>query len=117
MPPTRSGRSLLQTHHSTRRFPPTGVCLVCGTRPPRGGSSYAVKSPPSCKFPSPRVLNLYFRLGGAITVNWDFLLLRIAIALGILILLHLSQRFWYRALWRVTSHWGRGLLRVGVRLT
>ena len=65
----------------------------------------------------PHVLNLYLRLGGAITVNWDFLLLRIAIALGILILLHLSQRFWYRALWRVTSNWGRGLLRVGVRLT
>jgi predicted MPP superfamily phosphohydrolase len=50
-------------------------------------------------------------------VNWGFLLLRIAIALGILTLLFLSQRFWYRALWRVTSHWGRGLFRVGVRLT
>jgi len=69
------------------------------------------------QIPKPRMLNLYFRLGGVITVNWGFLLLRMAIALGILTLLYLSQRFWYRALWRVTSHWGRGLLRVGVRLT
>ncbi len=30
--------------------------------------------------------------------------------------LFLSQRFWYRAIWRVTSHWGRTALRVGVRL-
>jgi len=49
-------------------------------------------------------------------VNWGFLLLRIAIALSILTLLFLSQRFWYRSLWRVTSHWGRLPLRVGARL-
>jgi predicted MPP superfamily phosphohydrolase len=49
-------------------------------------------------------------------VNWGFLLLRIAIGLSILTLLYLSQRFWYRALWRVTSHWGRMPLRVGPRL-
>jgi predicted MPP superfamily phosphohydrolase len=49
-------------------------------------------------------------------VNWGFLLLRIAIGLSILTLLYLSQRFWYRALWRVTSHWGRVPLRVGPRL-
>jgi predicted MPP superfamily phosphohydrolase len=30
--------------------------------------------------------------------------------------LFLSQRFWYRAIWRVTSHWGRTTLRVAVRL-
>jgi predicted MPP superfamily phosphohydrolase len=36
--------------------------------------------------------------------------------LSILTLLYLSQRFWYRALWRVTSHWGRMPLRVGPRL-
>jgi len=66
--------------------------------------------------PKPRMVNLYFRLGGAITVNWGFLLLRIAIGLSILTLLYLSQRFWYRALWRVTSHWGRVPLRVGARL-
>jgi predicted MPP superfamily phosphohydrolase len=55
-------------------------------------------------------------MGGAITVNWGFLLLRIAIGLSILTLLFLSQRFWYRALWRVTSNWGRVSLRVGARL-
>jgi uncharacterized protein len=49
-------------------------------------------------------------------VNWGFLLLRIVIGLSILTLLFLSQRFWYRALWRVTSHWGRVTLRVGARL-
>jgi predicted MPP superfamily phosphohydrolase len=49
-------------------------------------------------------------------VNWGFLLLRIAIGLSILTLLYLSQRFWYRALWRVTSHWGRVPLRVGPRV-
>jgi predicted MPP superfamily phosphohydrolase len=59
---------------------------------------------------------LYFALGGAFTVNWGFLLLRIAIGLSILALLYLSQRFWYRAIWRVTSHWGRVTLRVGARL-
>jgi predicted MPP superfamily phosphohydrolase len=51
-----------------------------------------------------------------VTVNWGFLLLRIVIGLSILTLLFLSQRFWYRALWRVTSHWGRVSLRVGARL-
>jgi uncharacterized protein len=49
-------------------------------------------------------------------VNWGFLLLRIVILLTILALLFLSQRFWYRALWRVTSNWGRVWLRVGARL-
>jgi predicted MPP superfamily phosphohydrolase len=49
-------------------------------------------------------------------VNWGFLFLRVAIAFGILAVLFLSQRFWYRALWRVTSHWGRVSLRIGVRL-
>jgi uncharacterized protein len=49
-------------------------------------------------------------------VNWGFLLLRVVIATSILTLLFFSQRFWYRALWRVTSHWGRMTLRVGARL-
>ena len=62
------------------------------------------------------MLSLYFGLGGAVTVNWGFLLLRIAVVLSILTLLYLSQRFWYRALWRATSHWGRVSLRVGARL-
>jgi len=51
-----------------------------------------------------------------VTVNWGFLLLRITVVLSILTLLYVSQRFWYRALWRVTSHWGRAPLRVGARL-
>jgi uncharacterized protein len=34
----------------------------------------------------------------------------------VLTLLYLSQRFWYRALWRVTSNWGRIGLRMGARL-
>src|SRR5216684_7862977 len=63
----------------------------------------------------PNVLNLMFGWGD-FTVNWAFLVLRIAIGLGILTLLFLSQRFWYRALWRVTSHWGRVPFRVGARL-
>ena len=49
-------------------------------------------------------------------MNWRYLLLRIAIGSGILALLYLSQRFWYRALWRVTGHWGRMTLRVGARV-
>ena len=49
-------------------------------------------------------------------MNWNFLLLRIAIGLSILTLLYLSQRFWYRAIWRVTSQWGRFPLRVAARL-
>ena len=44
-----------------------------------------------------------------------WLLLRIVILLTILGALFLSQRFWYRGLWRVTSNWGRVWLRVGVR--
>jgi hypothetical protein len=42
--------------------------------------------------------------------------LRVLIGLSIVTVLFLSQRFWYRALWRVTGHWGRATLRVGVRL-
>src|SRR5258708_12237787 len=62
------------------------------------------------------MVSLYFALGGTDIVNWGFQLLRIVIGLSILTLLYLSQRFWYRALWRITSHWGRVTLRVGVRL-
>jgi len=49
-------------------------------------------------------------------VNWGFFLARIAILSGILALLFLSQRFWYRALWKVSAHWGRAWLRTLVRL-
>jgi hypothetical protein len=55
-------------------------------------------------------------MGGTVTVNWGFLLSLIAIGFSLLALLFLSQRFWYRALWRVTAHWGRVSLRVGARL-
>lgn len=64
----------------------------------------------------PSVLNLMFAPLGDFTVNWAFLLLRIAIGLSILTLLFLSQRFWYRSLWRITSNWGQVWLRVAVRL-
>lgn len=49
-------------------------------------------------------------------MNWSWLLLRSLVGLSIVTVLFLSQRFWYRALWRVTGHWGRATLRVGVRL-
>jgi predicted MPP superfamily phosphohydrolase len=49
-------------------------------------------------------------------VNWGFFLARIAILCGILALLFLSQRFWYRALWRVTANWGRTWLRIVARV-
>jgi uncharacterized protein len=51
-----------------------------------------------------------------IALNWTWLLLRILIGLGLLGLLFFSQRFWYRAIWRITSNWGSQLLRVTVRL-
>jgi hypothetical protein len=47
---------------------------------------------------------------------WTWFLLRVLIGLSIVTVLFLSQRFWYRALWRVTGHWGRTTLRVGVRV-
>jgi uncharacterized protein len=49
-------------------------------------------------------------------VNWGWLLLRIAIALTILTTLFLSQRFWYRSIWRATANWHAVWLRVTVRL-
>ena len=48
------------------------------------------------------------------SLAWIFL--RSAVACLVLTILFLSQRFWYRALWRVTSNWGRIWLRWGVRL-
>ncbi|HKW57257.1 MAG TPA: metallophosphoesterase [Candidatus Acidoferrum sp.] len=49
-------------------------------------------------------------------MNWTWILLRSAIGLGILALLFLSQRFWYRAIWRMTSNWGSQWLRVATRV-
>jgi len=62
------------------------------------------------------VLDSIFTAWGTSLLNWAFLLLRIAIGLSILTLLFLSQRFWYRSLWRMTSNWGQVWLRVGARL-
>jgi len=49
-------------------------------------------------------------------VNWGYFLLRLAIGLSVLALLFLSQRFWYRAIWRVTAKWRLMGLRVAARL-
>jgi uncharacterized protein len=52
---------------------------------------------------------------GRDSVNWSWLLLRIAIGLMALALLFVSQRFWYRAIWRATSRWSIAWLRTTVR--
>jgi predicted MPP superfamily phosphohydrolase len=49
-------------------------------------------------------------------LSWSWILARGGLAIAGLSLLYLSQRFWYRSLWRVTSNWGRVWLRMGVRL-
>jgi uncharacterized protein len=49
-------------------------------------------------------------------VNWTWILVRGAIAVGAISLLFLSQRFWYRAIWRMTANWGSQALRIGARL-
>ncbi|HXY00507.1 MAG TPA: metallophosphoesterase [Candidatus Limnocylindrales bacterium] len=49
-------------------------------------------------------------------MNWGWILLRSVVGIGVLGLLFLSQRFWYKALWRVSSNWGRVWVRMGVRL-
>jgi uncharacterized protein len=49
-------------------------------------------------------------------VNWAWLLLRIALGLTLLTTLFLSQRFWYRAIWRTTARWSSIWLRVTARL-
>jgi len=54
--------------------------------------------------------------GSKHSVNWGWLLPRIAFVLMVLTTLVLSQRFWYRAIWRVTSHWSAVWLRVAARL-
>ena len=47
-------------------------------------------------------------------LSWFFL--RITIATCLLLVLYLSQRFWYRALWRWSGRWGKKPLRAAVRL-
>jgi len=49
-------------------------------------------------------------------LSWVYILLRSGLAVVVVGLLFLSQRFWYRGLWRVTSNWGRMRMRVGARV-
>lgn len=49
-------------------------------------------------------------------MNWGWFLVRIVIALSILTTLFLSQRFWYRSIWRATANWRAVWPRVTVRL-
>jgi len=48
-------------------------------------------------------------------VQLSWFALRTTIALSLLLVLFLSQRFWYRSLWRWSSSWGTKLLRIGIR--
>jgi uncharacterized protein len=49
-------------------------------------------------------------------VNWGWLIVRIVIGLMVLTTLFLSQRFWYRAIWRTTARWRADWLRIAARL-
>jgi len=49
-----------------------------------------------------------------VLVSW--FVLRITIVLCLLLVLYLSQRFWYRALWRWSGRWGSRPIRAGIRL-
>jgi predicted MPP superfamily phosphohydrolase len=49
-------------------------------------------------------------------VNWGWLIARVVIGLTLLGLVAVSQRFWYRAIWRGTAKWRTGWLRVAARV-
>lgn len=49
-------------------------------------------------------------------MNWGWLLLRLAVAFSLLALVFISQRFWYRAIWRCTGNFKNLPLRLAVRL-
>jgi uncharacterized protein len=49
-------------------------------------------------------------------VNLGWLLFRVLLGLSVLSLLFLSQRFWFRALWRMTAGWGSRVFRVAARV-
>jgi uncharacterized protein len=49
-------------------------------------------------------------------LNWSWLTVRVVIAATMLLLLFLSQRFWYRSLWRWSAKWGSRVLRLAARL-
>jgi predicted MPP superfamily phosphohydrolase len=48
-------------------------------------------------------------------VNWSGFALRGLIALAVLVTIFLSQRFWFRAIWRTTGRWRVSWLRLGTR--
>jgi len=48
-------------------------------------------------------------------VNWSWFALRGLIALAVLVTIFLSQRFWFRAIWRTTGRWSVSWLRIGAR--
>jgi predicted MPP superfamily phosphohydrolase len=54
--------------------------------------------------------------GKAKFVNWGWFLFRVSVGLAILAALFLSQRFWYRAIWRASANWRFVWLRVAARL-
>jgi uncharacterized protein len=61
------------------------------------------------------MVNLGWSFRSFLSVNWGYFFLRLVIGLGVLGLLFLSQRFWYRATWRVTATWPITALRVAAR--
>src|SRR5947209_9629691 len=53
--------------------------------------------------------------GDALNLNWGWILIRIIILLTLLVVLFLSQRFWYRAAWRLTGRIRTRILRGTLR--
>jgi predicted MPP superfamily phosphohydrolase len=51
-----------------------------------------------------------------VSLNWSWLTLRVAVAATLMLLLFLSQRFWYRSLWHWSAKWGSRVLRIAARL-
>jgi predicted MPP superfamily phosphohydrolase len=49
-------------------------------------------------------------------VNWSWFFLRIAIVASLSALLFLSQRFWYRSIWKMTGNWETLWLRILTRV-
>jgi uncharacterized protein len=83
----------------------------------RGGSSYKKGASVSPINATAHVKLNVRCVRGNYAVNWGWLILRSAIGLSILGTLFLSQRYWYRTIWRVTSNWRAVWLRVVVRLS
>ena len=49
-------------------------------------------------------------------MNWSWFFLRIAIVASLSALLFLSQRFWYRSIWKMTGNWETLWLRILTRV-